>query len=106
MALPIFRLSRRAVSDLEHIVDYLGTRNPAATDRGIDELFNTFEALCIDPDKGMSLEELRPELRMSIPSKPASNYLVFYYVVSDGVMISRVLHSARDWMSIFSRGDI
>jgi plasmid stabilization system protein ParE len=106
MALPIFRLSRRAVSDLEQIVDYLGTRNPSATDRVIEELFNTFEALVTDPGKGMSLEELRPKLRISIPSKPASNYLVFYYVVADGVMVSRVLHAARDWMSIFSRGEI
>jgi toxin ParE1/3/4 len=105
MALPIFRLSRPAISDLEQIADYLGERNPSAGDRVIDELFRSFETLSTNPELGMSLEELRPALRMFVPCKPATNYLVFYYVVPDGVMISRVIHAARDWMGMFSRGE-
>jgi toxin ParE1/3/4 len=105
MARPIYRLSRLAVSDLEQIADYLGERNPTAADRVIDELFRSFDALSTDPGIGMSLEELRPELRMLMPTKPAASYLIFYYKVPDGVLVSRVLHAARDWMGMFSSGE-
>ncbi len=105
MAAPKYRLARRAISDLEQISDYLGQRNPSAADRVVDELFRAFDLLAISPEMGISLDELRPQLRMFLPSKPAANYLVFYYVVPDGVMVSGVIHSARDWIGMFSRGE-
>ena len=103
MALPRYRLSRQAVNDLEQIADYLGERNPSAADRVIDEFFRSFDALSSNPDVGTNLDELRDELRMFVPSTPAARYIVFYYAVSDGVMISDVIHSARDWIGMFSR---
>jgi plasmid stabilization system protein ParE len=42
---------------------------------------------------------------MSLGSKPAENFIVFYYLVPDGVMISRVIHAARDWPAILMGGD-
>jgi toxin ParE1/3/4 len=100
-----FRIARRAATDLEEIADYIGQRNPSASDRVIDELFHSFAQLADNPDFGISLDELRPNLRMFQPSKPASKYLIFYYVVPDGVMISAVIHSARDWLGIFSQSE-
>jgi toxin ParE1/3/4 len=105
MAAPKYRLAHRAVADLEQISDYLGERSVSAADRVIDELFCSFDVLAIDPQMGISLDGLRPELRMFQPSKPASNYLVFYYIVSDGVMVSGVIHAARDWIGMFTRGE-
>lgn len=104
MAAPTFRLARRAVADIEQIADYIGERNPTAADRVIDELFCSFDELALNPELGTNLDDLRAELRMFIPRKPAQNYLVFYYVVPDGVMVSGVIHSARDWIGMFTRG--
>ena len=56
----------------------------------------------MNPEMGMSLDELRAELRM-VPSKPATNYLIFYYVVPDGIMVSGVIHASRDWIGMFTR---
>ena len=100
-----FRIARRAVADLEEIAEYIGQRNPSAADRVIDVLFRSFAQLADNPDYGISLDELRSNLRMFQPSKPAAKYLVFYYFVPDGVMISAVIHSARDWIGLFSRGE-
>lgn len=105
MALQRYRLSSQAVVDLEQIADYLGDQSQSAADRVLDELFRTFDALAISTEMGMSLHELRPGLRMFVPSKPAASYAVFYYLVSDGVMISGVIHSARDWIGMFSSGE-
>ncbi len=42
---------------------------------------------------------------MFVPAKPASNYVVFFYAVPDGIMVSTVVHSARDWTGMFLSGD-
>jgi plasmid stabilization system protein ParE len=92
--------------DLEQISDYIGQRNPSASDRVVDQLFRAFDSLATSPELGVSLDELRPQLRMLIPQKPAAKYLVFYQIVSDGVMVSAVIHSARDWMGMLKRGEL
>jgi toxin ParE1/3/4 len=105
MATPRYRLAHRAIADLEQISTYIGQRNPSAADRVIDELFKSFDLLTGEPEMGISLDELRPQLRMFQPSKPAANYLIFYYLVPDGVMVSGVIHAARDWIGMFTRGE-
>jgi toxin ParE1/3/4 len=105
VASPTYRLARRAITDLEQISDYLSQRSASAADRVIDELFRSFDVIARDPDLGISLGELRPQLRMFQPSKPAANYLVFYNLVPDGVMVSGVIHAARDWIGMFLRSE-
>jgi plasmid stabilization system protein ParE len=105
MAPQQFRLSRQAIADLEGISEYLGKRSPAAADRVIDALFETFDALAVSRELGTRLENLRSGLRMFVPLRPADKYVVFYYLVPDGVMISDVVHSARNWFDLFSRGE-
>jgi len=102
----IYRLARRVITDLEQISDYLGQRNPAAADRVIDELFRAFDLLAIQPELGIDLDELRPQLRLFHPAKPAARYLIFYYIVSDGVMVSAVIHSARDWVGMLEKREL
>jgi toxin ParE1/3/4 len=105
MATPRYRLARRVVADLERIADYIGERNPAAADRVIHELFRTFDSLAVNPELGASMDDLRPGLRMIVPSSPAANYLIFYRIVSDGVSVSNVIHAARDWVALMSGRD-
>jgi plasmid stabilization system protein ParE len=106
MATNGYRISRAATADLESISDYLAERSPVVADRVIDALNDTFRLIAHDREIGTSLTNLRPGLRMSIGAKPADKYIVFYYVVSDGVMISRVLHSARDWSPLLIAEEI
>lgn len=89
--------------DLEELADYLGERNPSAADRVIEELDRSFDAIAGNRESGTSLDDLRSGLRVFVPSKPAANYLVFYYLVPDGVVISDVVHASRDWIGMFSR---
>ena len=106
MSLNRYRLSRHATVDLEQIADYLGDRSPAAADRVIDTLFRTFDALTSNPEIGTSLDHLRADLQMFVPDRPADRYVVFYYRVPDGILIAGVIHSARDWLGMFMRGEI
>lgn len=64
---------------------------------------NTFQFLAENRQLGSSLDAVRHGLRMFIPSRPADKYVVLYYQTSDGVMISDVIHSARDWVGIVDR---
>jgi plasmid stabilization system protein ParE len=105
MAALNFRLSRRAISDLEEISEYLGKRSITAADRVIDELTLTFEALAKNRGIGSDLDDLKAGLRVFVPAKPAEKYLVFYYQVPGGVMISDIIHSARDWTAMFESGE-
>jgi len=75
VATPRYRLAHRAIADLEQTSAYIGQRNPSAADRVIDELFKSFDLLARQPEMGISLDELRPQLRMFQPSKPAANIL-------------------------------
>jgi plasmid stabilization system protein ParE len=100
-----FRLSHHAVADLEGIAEYLRHRSPGAACRVVDALHNTFEMLADNNQLGTSVEEIRADLRMFIPFRPADKYVVLYYQVPDGVLISDVIHSARDWPGMFASGE-
>jgi plasmid stabilization system protein ParE len=102
---PRYRLARQVIADLEGIADYLGRRSPSASDRVMDELLRAFESLAHNPEAGTNVDHVRPQLRLLVPSNPSANYLVFYYVVTDGVMISSIIHAARDWIGMFDRGE-
>jgi plasmid stabilization system protein ParE len=92
-------LSDRAVLDLQEIADYLGERSESAADRVLDSLHDTFEAVAQDHGIGSSLDHYRPGLRMPLGLRPAHNYVVFYRVVDGQVLVPRVLHATRDWIS-------
>ena len=105
MAVPQFRLARQVVDDLEEISNYIGRRNPSAAGRVVDELFRSFDLAASDPELGINLHDVRAGLWMFLPNKPAGNYLIFYYKVPDGIMISAIIHSARDWLGMVARGE-
>lgn len=105
MASKKYRLSNQAVLDLQEIARYIGERNTDAADRVIDELSNTFRLLALNPEIGTNLDDLRQGLRVFTPPHPAHNYAIFFRRTVDGVVISDVVHSARDWMSMITRGN-
>jgi toxin ParE1/3/4 len=104
MAANRYRLSNRASGDVEEIANYLVSQSPGAARRIVLELKATFKVLAANPELGSRCEDLRPGIRQFVPSRPANKYIVFYYSLADGVEISDVIHSARDWQSMFTAG--
>jgi toxin ParE1/3/4 len=105
MAAGRFHLSRRARADLDFIADSLAERSPDAARRVLTELRETFQALAQNPQIGTRRDDLHPNVRLFTPSRPASNYVIFFYPRPDGVEISDVIHAARDWEGAFERGE-
>ena len=89
MAAKGYRLADRAILDLQEIADYLTERSASASDDLMASLHETFRAVARDDGIGTSLDRYRPGLRMSIGSRPAHNYVVFYRVSNDRVTVTR-----------------
>jgi toxin ParE1/3/4 len=105
MASRRYRISRRARADLDSIASYLAAASSIAARRVLLELEATFQSLARDPEIGTRRHDLHPNIRIFVPSRPASNYVVFYYPCPDGIEISDVVHAARDWIGMFSTGE-
>jgi toxin ParE1/3/4 len=92
-----YRLSNRAINNLEGIASYIGERDVAAADRVINALIGCFAKLAENPEIGMKRDDLRPGLRVFSPPRPAQNYVVAFYEAPCGVEINAVIHGSRDW---------
>ncbi|MCC7474484.1 MAG: type II toxin-antitoxin system RelE/ParE family toxin [Pirellulales bacterium] len=104
MASRRFRLSKQAQTDLSEIQDYIKSRNRQAVGNVLMALHEAFRSLARNPEMGTLCDDLRKDIRLFVPNKPANNYLIFYYPYSDGIEVSTVIHAARDWPSLFVSG--
>jgi toxin ParE1/3/4 len=95
--LKTLHLRPKAVEDLDGIWLYIARDNPAAADSFIDQLTERFDALCQNPLLGPACPELTQDLRRF----PVFNYVIFYSVEDDALIIERVLHGARDTEGLF-----
>jgi toxin ParE1/3/4 len=86
--------SPQADSDLDDIWYYIAaeTGNADIADRVIDRLVQRFLLLGNYPRIGRPREEIRRGLR----SFPVGEYVVFYRIEREDVIILRVLHGKRD----------
>ena len=100
-----YRISRQADSDLEGIADYIADFNPTAASDVLNTLHDTFAFLARNPDAGTLREDLRPNLRIFSPNRPAHNYVIFLYPRPDGIEVASVIHGAQDWIGMFRRGE-
>ena len=93
--MPQILQSRSALSDLDAIWDYIAieNHNPTAASQLIDEFRDTYFQLAANPGMGQQVERLSPNLRRFPVRK---NYIIFYEPISDGILIVRVLHAARN----------
>ena len=81
-----------AREDLIEIWTYVALDKPDAADRLLDSLEARFETLARNPNIGVR----RPEIATDVRSFPVGNYLILYRVISDGVVIVRVVHGHRN----------
>jgi toxin ParE1/3/4 len=93
-----YRLSKLADQDLDEIADYIAVQNPPAAIRQLERLLQSFEILASNPLMGEVCDFLRPHLRMF----STGNYVIFYLPGACGIEVSRVIHGARDFKSLFS----
>ncbi len=89
--------SSRAEVDLIEIWGYIANDDPFAADRQLDQIDEACAMLARNPYIGPHREDLAPDLRFY----PVGNYLIFYIIAEDRVIITRVLHGARDYRSEF-----
>jgi toxin ParE1/3/4 len=94
-----FVISSRAETDLFAIYSYFSERSSAVADRIVTRLFQRFDELCEFPFLGPDRSELRPSLRGVV----MDNYIVFYVIEPDQIVIVRVLDSRMNIENQFGR---
>jgi toxin ParE1/3/4 len=87
-----FRKRSQADADLDSIWSYIAADNAKAADHLLNRFGTVFEVLVQNPLAGRERADLAPGLRGFV----VANYIIFYFVRSDGVEIVRVMHGRQD----------
>lgn len=95
------RLTPEAEADLTEISDYLYPFSATAARRIVLAIVSAYQSLGAFPYKGQVRDDLMPGLRRLV----VENYLVFYRVEADAVVIDHILHGARDLPAFFTSPD-
>lgn len=87
-----------AESDLDEIWWYIAQDNSQNADKFLDHILDKIMGLAAFPKMGLSRNDLMDGLRCH----PVGNYLIFYFPLTDGVDIVRVLHGRMEVERHFS----
>lgn len=92
-----YSLTAQAAQDLQAIWDYIATDNLSAADRMIAEIGKALQGLAGRPGKGHVRQDLtqRPVRFWGVRS-----YLIVYRSDVEPLQILRVIHGARDLVSL------
>jgi toxin ParE1/3/4 len=88
-----------AEADLDEIWLFIATDSVERADKFIDKLTERFVTLARLPRAGRSRSEIKKGLR----SFSFRNYVIFYSLAGDDVIIERVLHGSRDVEAAFRK---
>jgi len=89
----------KAEEDLLEIVDYISEDRPSAAEKLVDRIEKVFALLAGNPMLGRKVKESRLRL-LQYRYLVVENYLVFYVFRSERVVVCRILHGAREYLSI------
>ena len=84
--------SNASENDLIEIGTYISQDSPTAANRLLDHIEATLMLLASYPQIGVS----RPNLTKSGRSFTVDRYVIYYRPNSEGIVVIRILHSARD----------
>ena len=84
--MPRYRVSRKAIRDLDSAWYFIAKDNEVAAERLLDRIHSLFRTLASQPNIGRS----RPEIAAHMRSIPVEDYIVFYEPTSYGVRILRI----------------
>ncbi|MEM6441426.1 MAG: type II toxin-antitoxin system RelE/ParE family toxin [Pseudomonadota bacterium] len=91
------RLTPAARADLISLHRWIAKDRPSAADAMLRRLSETLEGLGEQPGMGRAKLPSRPDVLVF----PTQGYVVFYrQEATDGVLVLRVLHGARDWQRL------
>lgn len=91
--MPQIRFTNSAETDLLELWLTIAEENLVAADESLDLIHATISVLAGHPEMGRARPELADRLR-SFPTR--TPYMIFYLPDTDGLLVVRVLHHARD----------
>ena len=97
----IVELTAEAERDLEKVGDWIAGNNPAVAERFVNELLAACLALADFPERFPLVSRYE---RHGIRHRVHGNYLIFYRVESDKVVVVHVLHGAMDYSGLLLPG--
>ena len=97
----IVELTAEAERDLETVGDWIAGNNPAVAERFVNELLAACLALADFPERFPLVPRYE---RHGIRHRVHGNYLIFYRVESDKVVVVHVLHGAMDYSGLLLPG--
>ncbi|MBO0906546.1 type II toxin-antitoxin system RelE/ParE family toxin [Jiella sonneratiae] len=88
------RITRRprAREDLLEVWSYIADDNETAADRMLDRIEQKLLMLADNPRAGRE----RPEVAGGLRSVPVGNYVIFYRIEPDAIIVVRVLSGYKD----------
>jgi toxin ParE1/3/4 len=86
-----------AEQDLDDIWDYIAISNSDQAEKVLRHLYAKMGTLTHNPYLGRE----RKEIEVGLRSFAVGSHIIFYYPLSDGIEVVRVLHGARDFQDIF-----
>lgn len=97
-----YRLSKRALTDIESIGLYIARDSASAADRVVDSIFERLKMLERFPRAGRRREDLGGGYR----SVSVGQSAVLYKIGDTTIQVARVLHGKRDLPKIIKREDL
>ena len=94
------RLLRLAEEDLNEIVSYVAADRPSAAEELADRIEKNLQLLSRNPGLGRVPTE-QQLVRLGYRYLVIENYLVFYTLEGATIYVHRILHGARDYLSLF-----
>jgi toxin ParE1/3/4 len=87
-----FRVSRKAIQDLDDIWYFIATDSESAASEQMDRLYSAFRALASQPRMGRERPEIGPGMRSFVTAEQ----VIFYQIRDSGVLIVRVWDGRRN----------
>ena len=93
------RLLQAAEEDFKEIITYIALDNPSAAEAVADKIENSLSNLSAYPLLGKIPDE--EELaNMGYRFLIVQNYLIFYTIEGHTIWVHRIIHGARDYLSL------
>ncbi len=93
------RLLSVAEQDLADIITYIAAENPTAAEKLLNKIEKNLANLSKFPFLGKEPQD-KPLIKMGYRYCIVDNYLIFYTVGKNSILIHRIIHGARDYKDI------